>query len=524
MTADGKIGVNKASPTSALDVSGVIRASKYFHATNSASLASESLLQGCYIGWNNSATTGETNFINSRGSGTGGFNFIDMSSGVVNSNKTLMTITGFSDGGKVGIGISNPSSVLDVSGSARIGTVDSYLTMTPKWAGNGFWINIPTGGASGIGSGGAGSNAWLAYASGNANWFSNSLTGDICYRNRTGRLLFGTDMSNSGMMLSNNCLIFPTANTTGTYRLDVTGNARITGTLTTGAVSLTGSLTAPNLETGKLVITDTTTAATPTATSGSLIMKTSVVGGTASIVFPSSSNSSDYAFMYYISDAGMPAGEKGRFVIGIENDASQDELWITSSYTSNSGKIKLVGNVEATNDVTVANDMSVTNNLTVGNDMSVNNLTVGNDMSVTNNLTVGNDITATNNVYGKNIGIRSIQNFLNFQPLQPAGGVGADCLINKAINLKPTYMGAGIYKITFTNGKVPPDTFYSVSITGTWNNRADGNSGMVYSVCKKTTAHFTVTQKRDLSVEDGDTTVTNDGVMSIPFMEVTVSY
>jgi hypothetical protein len=168
--------------------------------------------------------------------------------------------------------------------------------------------------------------------------------------------------------------------------------------------------------------------------------------------------------------------------------------------------------------------MSVTNNLTVGNDMSVNNLTVGNDMSVTNNLTVGNDITATNNVYGKNIGIRSIQNFLNFQPLQPAGGVGADCLINKAINLKPTYMGAGIYKITFTNGKVPPDTFYSVSITGTWNNRADGNSGMVYSVCKKTTAHFTVTQKRDLSVEDGDTTVTNDGVMSIPFMEVTVSY
>ena len=64
MTADGKIGVNKSSPTSALDVSGVIRASKYFHATNSASLASESLLQGCYIGWNNSATVGETNFIN----------------------------------------------------------------------------------------------------------------------------------------------------------------------------------------------------------------------------------------------------------------------------------------------------------------------------------------------------------------------------------------------------------------------------------------------------------------------------
>ena len=58
----------------------------------------------------------------------------------------------------------------------------------------GTWIDMPTSGASGIGSGGAGSNAWLAYASGVGFWFSDSQVGDVCYRNAVGHnILMGID-------------------------------------------------------------------------------------------------------------------------------------------------------------------------------------------------------------------------------------------------------------------------------------------------------------------------------------------
>jgi hypothetical protein len=88
--------------------------------------------------------------------------------------------------------------------------------------------------------------------------------------------------------------------------------------------------------------------------------------------------------------------------------------------------------------------------------------------------------------------------------------------------LKPTYLGQGKYKITFTNGKVPPNIYYSVSITGTFNDRADADSGVVYSVCKKGTGDFTITQKRVL---DSDYLVLRDGdATGIPSIEVTVSY
>jgi hypothetical protein len=526
MTADGKIGVNKASPTVEMDVSGVIRASRYFHTMGSGSLATQSLSQGCYLSWNNSATTGETNFITSRGSGTGGFNFIDMSSNILNSNRTLMTITGFPSGGRLGIGITNPTCVLDVSGNARIGTTTSNIVFTPNWnaggTGSGFWINMPTAGATGIGSGGSGVNPWIAYAAVNTNWFTNSLVGDICYRNTAGRLLFGTDSSNSGMVLSNNCLIFPTANTTGAYRLDVTGSARVTGTLTTGGLTSTGNFSAPNIScstgtltslqinnedtintaflnlingdlgtrlnvktqgteifnlygTGRLVLTDSS-GSIATSTTGSLVLKTTKVGGATSIVFPSSSdNGDDWAGIQYQSnwDSTEPTGQKGKLMIGIENNASEDEIWITSC--GGSGKIKLEGNVEITG-------------------------------------------TLTNSRFG----IREIRNFINFQPIAPALGVGYDCLINHAIDLKPTYLGQGKYKITFTNGKVPPNIYYSVSITGTFNDRADADSGVVYSVCKKGTGDFTITQKRVL---DSDYLVLRDGdATGIPSIEVTVSY
>ena len=58
------------------------------------------------------------------------------------------------------------------------------------------WINMPnySGSIAGIGTGGPGTNPWIAYAGGNGYWFSNSLEGDVAYRNQLGsRILIGID-------------------------------------------------------------------------------------------------------------------------------------------------------------------------------------------------------------------------------------------------------------------------------------------------------------------------------------------
>lgn len=72
---------------------------------------------------------------------------------------------------------------------------------TQTWPGNsyvtsfngGTWINLTNSGTSGIGSGGPGVDAWMAHASSSSEWFNNSLSNDICYRNTVGRLLLGTN-------------------------------------------------------------------------------------------------------------------------------------------------------------------------------------------------------------------------------------------------------------------------------------------------------------------------------------------
>lgn len=82
------------------------------------------------------------------------------------------------------------------------------------WDGSGgaTWIDMPTLGSSGLGSGGSGNNAWIAYAGGDASWFADALTGDIVYRNTGHNLLFGIErtagsqikLSSAGITINDN--------------------------------------------------------------------------------------------------------------------------------------------------------------------------------------------------------------------------------------------------------------------------------------------------------------------------------
>lgn len=76
--------------------------------------------------------------------------------------------------------------------------------------GNATWINMPTTGASGIGSGGAGANPWIAYVAGGGQWFSNSAAGDLAYRNTGGNILFGNTAGNYQVSIGSSATTFNT--------------------------------------------------------------------------------------------------------------------------------------------------------------------------------------------------------------------------------------------------------------------------------------------------------------------------
>jgi hypothetical protein len=69
----------------------------------------------------------------------------------------------------------------------------------------GTWIDLPVGGgyASGIGSGGPGTNPFFAYAGNAGFWFTDAVPGDNCYRNQAGGLLFGNTPSQYNVKIQN---------------------------------------------------------------------------------------------------------------------------------------------------------------------------------------------------------------------------------------------------------------------------------------------------------------------------------
>lgn len=121
----------------------------------------------------------------------------------------------------------------------------------------GTWIDMPTSGPSGIGTGGAGSNPWLAYTQLAGQWFTDSQMGDVCYRNATATSLrFGIGPSGSSFVISGSNI---------NSKIDlVQGTAAIATTATAGFLWLpscagapTGAPTSPYTNASAIVI-DTT--------------------------------------------------------------------------------------------------------------------------------------------------------------------------------------------------------------------------------------------------------------------------
>lgn len=125
---------------------------------------------------------------------------------------------------RVGIGTATPSNALHVNGTAQFvngATISNFNS--------GTWINLPTTGSSGIGTGGAGAQAWIAYVQSSGQWFNDASPGDIAYRNTAGKLLWGNNSTAAAMALNGDKLGIGTL--TPSEKLDVAGNIRFSGAL-----------------------------------------------------------------------------------------------------------------------------------------------------------------------------------------------------------------------------------------------------------------------------------------------------
>jgi hypothetical protein len=186
LIVQGATGIGTASPAATLDVVGEIR-------TTGNTLACASGTAGA-IRYNSSskafdycggATPAWTAF--SSGATPAG------SSGQVqfNSGGALAGASGlvYTSSGNVGIGTASPTAALMVASGS------SFMKVIPAWlSGAGTWIDMDTAGPSGIGSGGAGSNPWMAYVASADNFLNGSTIGDVVYRNASGhRILMGID-------------------------------------------------------------------------------------------------------------------------------------------------------------------------------------------------------------------------------------------------------------------------------------------------------------------------------------------
>ena len=95
----------------------------------------------------------------------------------------------------------------------------------------GAWIDMPVSGPSGIGTGGPGGVAWLAYCASPAQWFSDSLAQDLVMRFNPGKhIRIGSNPAQSLMQIGDVCLsiLKPVINYESLVNTTVSGNIVVT--------------------------------------------------------------------------------------------------------------------------------------------------------------------------------------------------------------------------------------------------------------------------------------------------------
>lgn len=197
--------------------------------------------------------------------------------------------------GSVVLATSPSISNLTTTGTLTAGEVGGQATFASWFSNTAFWINMPTTGPSGIGSGGAGTNPWIAYAATSGHWFTDSSAGDNCYRNTAGKLLFGTStgaynlaiLSNGNVNIKDNLGIGTASPGT---KLEVFGSITARPAATRDAVVLAGgaggttslsvTLTPTTLTASRtLTLPDTTGTIVTTGDSGT-VTSTMIADGT----------------------------------------------------------------------------------------------------------------------------------------------------------------------------------------------------------------------------------------------------
>jgi uncharacterized protein YjbI with pentapeptide repeats len=193
----------------------------------------------------------------------------------------------------------------------------------------GSWIDIPIGTnfASGIGNGGPGVSPWIAYAGSPGFWFSNSVLGDICYRNVAGSLLFGNNAGVYTMQILNN-----TVNISGTLTSGNLYNNNASIASLNNVIATIGSLNSTNI---------TSTNITSTNITSTNVNLTNLTVGSA--IFRSTIASTNTGSGAVIINGGLGLG--GDLNIGGNASINGNLTVFGSTVTVNSTNVSIVDNI-----------------------------------------------------------------------------------------------------------------------------------------------------------------------------------